>query len=146
MTSPTQRAGAGVRRWALNFSPYRVARMIEHALGQFVSYDDYAALQARIAELEARNAASERDDLRKLRGFAAAMLDWDMDGIGDVDGGTLQDLAEHHGLLVPVQVSEACGEMCLCADYGDFPQTCYRKSETLKRAFAESDAHAQGHE
>lgn len=66
----------------------------------------------------------------KLRAFVQELFkDWP-DDLG-VDGFDLQDLAEKHGLLVPTEALERCGEVCSCADYDDFPQTCYRKTALL---------------
>jgi len=68
-------------------------------------------------------------DLEKLRGFANRIMEsWPT---GDVDGGDLQEAAEKFGLIEPHQVTEACCEGCNCAEYGDFPQTCYRKTPLL---------------
>jgi hypothetical protein len=79
-------------------------------------------------------------DAAKLGAFAASILNLNEDWIGDVDGGTLQDAAEKCGLLQAVEVSEPCGEGCNCAGYGDFPQTCYRPTETMKRAMQAKEA------
>lgn len=79
-------------------------------------------------------------DAAKLGAFAASILNLDEDWIGDVDGGTLQDAAEKYALLQAVEVTEACGEGCNCAGYGDFPQTCYRPTDTMKRAMQAKEA------
>lgn len=66
-----------------------------------------------------------------LSGFARAILDnWpDADLL---DTGDLQDIAVSHGLLVPVEVSEPCGENCFCSEFADaFPLTCYRLHASL---------------
>lgn len=68
-------------------------------------------------------------DLAALRAFAQDALENFADG--DLDGGTRQDLAVKHGLLRPVEVAQACGEHCVCAEYGDFPMECYRKTPRL---------------
>jgi hypothetical protein len=91
----------------------------------------------RIERASQQANAAMAQQLVSLRGFAAAILPMDEDFIGDVDGGQLQDAAEKHGLLVAIEVSEPCGEGCNCADYGDFPQTCYRPTDTLRTAIAE---------
>lgn len=67
---------------------------------------------------------------QRLRSFAQeVMRDWpEYDGI---DGADLQDLAEKHGLLELHQVTEPCGQACHCAEYGEFPQACYRKTPLL---------------
>ena len=51
----------------------------------------------------------------------------------DIDGGTLQDIAEKHGVLLPHAVTERCGEHCACAEYVDFPTTCYRMNPALEK-------------
>jgi hypothetical protein len=51
----------------------------------------------------------------------------------DFDGGTLQDMGVKYGLLIPTEMAEPCGPegACNCAEYGDFPQTCYRFTAAL---------------
>ena len=70
-----------------------------------------------------------REDFERLRAFACDILDNLPDG--GIEGDDLQDLGVKHGLLVPTEVKEPCGENCYCAEYGDFPMTCYRKSILL---------------
>lgn len=73
-----------------------------------------------------------------LIGFANAMLERWPDG--DVDGGHLHDFAVKFGLLEPHRVAQpCCEENCQCAEYGDFPTTCYRKSAMLSAAPKHSD-------
>ena len=64
-------------------------------------------------------------ELVALRGFARDIMACWPDG--DVDGGHLQDVAVHHGLLRPETRTEPCGDACACVEYGDFPSTCYRR-------------------
>ena len=47
----------------------------------------------------------------------------------EVEG--IQDIAEECGVLVPVEVSEPCGESCVCAVWDDPPWTCYRLHPSL---------------
>lgn len=69
-----------------------------------------------------------------LRAFAQdVMRVWPC---GDLDGGSLQEAAEKHGLLRPETRHEPCGDGCNCAevcDEEDFEDgvTCYRKTELL---------------
>ena len=66
--------------------------------------------------------------LEALRAFANEIIDTMQ---LDVDG--VQDCAEKHGLLEAAEVTEPCEqEPCYCAEYGDWPQYCYRKTATLK--------------
>jgi len=51
--------------------------------------------------------------------------------VGDIDGGSIQDIAERHGLLRKETMTERCSEVCSCADSSDFPTTCYRKTALL---------------
>lgn len=69
----------------------------------------------------------ERD---ALRAFAQGiMADWPNPV---VDGFDIQDLAVKHGLLIGHEVTQPCSEEgCNCAEYGDFPMTCYRPSAIL---------------
>ena len=77
---------------------------------------------------------TERDDLQaevaKLRSFAQDIMeDWYE---GGPDGADLQEIGEKHGLLVPREMAEPCGENCNCAENGaDFPTVCYRKTPLL---------------
>ena len=61
-------------------------------------------------------------------GFTKAVLRSD-----PFDGGELQDMGVAYGVLVPTEVTEACGETCECAEVDDFPQTCYRWAKELLR-------------
>jgi hypothetical protein len=60
------------------------------------------------------------------------------DDRGDIDGGWLQGKATDLGVLVPVEVSGPCVDpelgACACAEYGDFPTTCYRINPEILRA------------
>jgi hypothetical protein len=76
---------------------------------------DCTALLDRIEALEADKAV--------LRQFARDVLD--SDRRYSIDGADVESLAQKHGLLVDREVTEACGESCVCADYG-FPQSCLR--------------------
>lgn len=88
------------------------------------------ALVDRINELEA--------DLLPLQIFMDSVFG-EFPEHGDVDGFTLQDIAESCGLLVPEKRSEACSENCTCVTYVDsagFTKdwTCYRVQPVMKRA------------
>lgn len=78
-------------------------------------------------------------DLRILQKFVGEIFDGTEDSPGTWDGGDLQDLADKVGLLTPVEVTESCGENCSCAGYGEFPMTCHKYSDTLKRAWAANE-------
>ena len=73
----------------------------------------------------------ERDT---LRAFARDVMEvWPM---GDLDGGSLQEIATKHGLLNPEVRNERCGESCVCAEYVSAEEfaagvECYRKSAFL---------------
>jgi|GEM_PF-6624592 len=69
-------------------------------------------------------------EVAKLRAFANAILEDFPDSCPDGFG--IQKLAELHGLLEPVEVTEPCHtECCQCAEVGDFPMDCYRKTKLL---------------
>jgi hypothetical protein len=68
-------------------------------------------------------------ELDSLRAFAQAVLQ-DMPEAYP-DGFDLQDLAIAYGLYDAIDVTEPCSEACACAEYGDFPTTCYRRSALL---------------
>jgi hypothetical protein len=51
-----------------------------------------------------------------------------------VDGGWAQGKAIELGVLVEIEVTAPCSEEgCVCAEYGDFPQMCIRRSETTNQ-------------
>jgi hypothetical protein len=88
--------------------------------------------------------ADARRDAESLRGFIYEIMPLDEEWIGDVDGGTLQNAAVKHGLLAEHEVAEPCGDGCNCASYGDFPQTCYRPTDTMKRDAAMGGGTGEG--
>jgi hypothetical protein len=59
-----------------------------------------------------------------LRGFCIAVLRVAQEG-HDLDGSEIQELGVKFGLLSEVEQKEPCGDSCSCAEYGDFPTTCY---------------------
>lgn len=71
---------------------------------------------------------SETDKITKLLHNLAKVC-WD--GC-DLDGGTLQDWLEEAGVIVPTEVKKPCSDNCNCADYADFPTTCFRLAEQYK--------------
>jgi hypothetical protein len=71
----------------------------------------------------------------QLQGFANELMEF-----SDIDGGDLQDLAVEFKLLQPFEVDEPCGENCICAEYGGWPQTCYRKTRLLTEEIPVIDA------
>jgi hypothetical protein len=83
------------------------------------------------------NADKEREALVKLAQFGLHCLQTargDDYLCGELDGGDVQDLAEKTGVLVPVKVTEACGENCACAEWDDFPLDCYRMPDDVSDA------------
>ena len=73
------------------------------------------------------NAEIERltKEIAALRQFVGAIIERDDGAPYNWDGGDIQELEVSCGLLVPVEVSESCGDECNCYD---FPVTCYRES------------------
>lgn len=65
--------------------------------------------------------------IEKLEAFARELLALS-DFRNDIDGGDFQDLAIKHGILRGVEVTEPCSPVCNCAEWDDFPQTCYRST------------------
>lgn len=84
--------------------------------------------------------AAQAAEIEALRRFVqAAMEPWPM---GDLDGGTLQDIAVKHGLLQPVVMKGPCSEECACTEYitaDEWPSECYRRTTRLTGRI-ESDA------
>lgn len=69
-------------------------------------------------------------EVAKLRAFANAILEDFPDSCPD--GFDIQDLAVKHGLLEPFEVTEPCDpDSCACAEFGDFPMSCYRRTNVL---------------
>src|SRR3972149_3970982 len=73
---------------------------------------------------------------QQLIDFAnAVMKDWPEGG--NLDGGDIQDLAEKYGLLIPKDVTEPCGEDCMCSEFYSLEEfqaglvKCFRKAPFL---------------
>ena len=77
-------------------------------------------------------------------GFVREMFG--MEDRGDWDGGTIQDVAEKHGVLIRETWDEPCDpDHCVCAEYGDVPMECFRLPS--KRSDADrlrEDANVEG--
>lgn len=75
--------------------------------------------------------------LELLARFALAMFDEHRNGgdVGDIDGGEAQERAEEFGLIEPRRMTEACCDLCACADanYGDSEWTCYFPAPWIKQ-------------
>lgn len=127
-----------------NDGPLRI--FAEWAAGASCHDDHAPAMVKHIAE-NARGALDDaglspppNDDVEKLRAFAQRILmDWP--DTPDIDGGDLQELAVKSGLLEGHEVTQACGETCTCADYDEFPMTCYRKTDLLMGRLQFCSAH-----
>ena len=52
----------------------------------------------------------------KMLAFIRDLFDDFYPECGDIDGGTLQDLAEKHGILVPEIRHEPCEDECNCSE------------------------------
>lgn len=104
-----------------------------------------AALIARAPDLLAENAAlrARVKLLEPVARYGLAVFDEHRTECGDIDGGTLQDLAQKFGLVEEVRVTESCGAGCHCVDWDDFPQDCLRDTEALtacRSALASKDS------
>lgn len=76
---------------------------------------------------------SSKDPLFALATFGARVLDESRTELGDLDGAWLQEVAEECGLLQAVEVTEVCDrETCRCAEVGDWPLICYRRTDAAK--------------
>lgn len=92
----------------------------------------YQSLSALLAERD-----SEIERLRPFARYGAKVIEAHRDEIGDIDGGSLQEMAIECGLLHEVEVTEPCDpESCRCAEWDDFPQKCLRYTEAAKAALA----------
>ena len=97
------------------------------------------AEQLQAAESQLAELRGKRDSLRAFANDV--MEDW---WEGDLDGGSRQDIAERHGLIAPITVTEACGDSCVCAEVDAFPLTCYRRTELLTGKLAAADGATTG--
>jgi hypothetical protein len=75
----------------------------------------------------ARMLNEQAAELERLKQFADEMIAIAFQG-GDADGAHIQETATRTGLLKETTQQEPCGENCACAEYGEFPATCYRKT------------------
>jgi len=82
----------------------------------------------------------DKPDMYKLLKFADWVINQSFDGMY-ADGGDIQEQAEHYGLLKQVIVTAPCCDDCACAEYGEFPMHCYRK--TYLNALDKEDARPQ---
>lgn len=73
---------------------------------------------------------------QQIKDFVNALLEEFYPECGDIDGGTFQDLAEKHGILIPETRYEPCGEFCKCNEFV-YPEEwaegfkCYRAAHWL---------------
>lgn len=51
---------------------------------------------------------------QKMKDFINALLKEYYPDLGDIDGGTFQDIAEQHGILIAEIRHQPCGEFCNC--------------------------------
>lgn len=76
--------------------------------------------------------------------FAGRVLDTYCRWLGDLYAEDLQQDAVEYGLLAPVTVSQPCADgysgTCRCAEYGDWPVTCYRLTDAGRAAIAAAQA------
>jgi hypothetical protein len=97
-----------------------------------------------IANQRADTAEARTVEANKAARLVAEIFNEDR---GDIDGGWLQDKAVECGVLIPVEATEPCIDPeqgnCACAEYGDFPLTCYRLNEGI-RALLKGKDNAQG--
>lgn len=63
----------------------------------------------------------------RLEAFADELLQESFDG-NDTDGGTIQQIALNLELIKEYSATDRCGESCSCADDGEFPANCLRKT------------------
>lgn len=68
---------------------------------------------------------SDQTATEKLAAFGAWCAREFRTTLSDVDGGSAQDEMERLGVIVIEEVTERCGEECVCSGYGEFPHHCY---------------------
>jgi hypothetical protein len=95
--------------------------------------DAIEQLDKRLAErrAEQRRKGDRRQEIRAtepaLESFADEIIQVAFNG-SSIDGGTIQELAERHGLLKRTRMNERCGYRCSCDEHGEFPRDCFRKT------------------
>lgn len=133
---------------AEGYGPQNLMRRLEEGIPSEYGYTAgrFAELQAELAALRA-SAASVQADQRaeldrllaehaatiKLATFGAWAAREFRDTLSDVDGGSAQEAMERFGVIEMHQVTEPCGEGCVCAEY-DFPCDCYRFPPAISEA------------
>lgn len=95
-----------------------------------------SAFFSRSAESYSNQAHTQQPN---LIGFANEMINAALVG-GDMDGGSIQDSATKHCLLIPKTVDSPCRDSeaggCACAEVSDFPTECMIKHPVLAHAVA----------
>lgn len=71
-----------------------------------------------------------------MKAFIRELFDEYYPECGDIDGGSLQDMAEKHGILIPEIRHDPCGDFCTCAemcgdDEWEDGVKCYRLAHWL---------------
>lgn len=148
--------------------------MEESEYGDYVSYEDYAALLAQVERLTETRQVKDPDlgvidvlaAYHSLRGrhvlalenlsaqagavrFAGHVLKAHRnEGYpGDVDGGYLQRRAVECGLLEERTVLGPCGEQCVCAEVlseDEWPSQCFFNTEAGKAAMRTAEESSHG--
>ncbi|WP_321820749.1 MULTISPECIES: hypothetical protein [unclassified Burkholderia] len=81
---------------------------------------------ASVAQPELHEQVTEADFDRLKRFVGLVLKDHRNHGHpGDVDGGTLQAYAARCGLIEERRMEVPCSENCSCAEFGEFPTTCF---------------------
>ena len=98
-----------------------------------IQKDRQKTFEINVLVPENRALRAENEGLIPLAKLGKWVLDMRAEhDCADLDGGDIQDKAVELGLLEGVKVTESCGENCNCAEYGDFPLTCFRLSAKAK--------------
>ena len=86
-----------------------------------------------MTDAELRRLQDENASLRALANFGRWVLQMRAESdCADLDGDDIQEKAGEFGLLEKVLAIESCGVACICADYDDFPQPCFRLTDKAK--------------
>jgi hypothetical protein len=109
------------------------SKAAEHRDGRLAALERIAEYQTALAA-PADDVVRDAADLLCLQKFMDSVFG-EFPEHGDVDGFTLQDIAQECGLLVEQRVEIPCGENCACAENGvDGEGLCYRVQPVMKRA------------
>lgn len=117
--------------------PSAIAELLEE---HDIAVCEVVKLHRKIADLERELAEARRDAIHRLAAFGWACLQEHRQEMADIDGFAAQELALKAGVIEEREVTEPCGDNCVCAEVADFPTRCYFIAEDCRRAMGTEPA------